>query len=1123
MSHRIVKTTTEKNDYLEAEILGSKILKAKGLLEDSVIGGLAFTGKFEKNKTQGQTTLENSSLAFNGQFKGNKANGIGMVKIANGLYIGEWAENLYHGYGRFIKPNLTIYEGFFYKGIRKGLGIEIFPKGDVYIGEFRDDAKHGLGLYFFGKGGFYYGFFIKGKREGFGILIDRHGLEVYRGNWKESRKWGRGIEHFPTGAKYDGFFVNGKREGCGMMEYSKQLTYIGTWKENKKHGFGKLECLSGEISGKFLEDKIVEASYVNPSVYYDELMKKILPKSVEAYIKKQNISILKRNRQSQEDLESLLTQSLNNLVYGLLGQQQQRLHVYLLTRSLLGCKLSIDQQISKLGFLLTHRPSLSFPLNVWEPKFDEFLGTKKDFSWSFYKLILDQKYESMEIRKNKEQVDMIITHKIVKGTLDKYTVEGANEQNGSILSFISNEGKRLQMIKKITVYPFFLLIENKIVENKSTRRVSFNDNFKGNLENIQEEVEKEKSKVSESENDHMSSQVRLEKMLKNKRVINFNKDFLSSNILIPKSGEGTSNKLEKQNLGILLSKKAIFYTGEFFFNSDKKVKKKLSMMLNIDSNGRIYSLGRDSVGAFLIVGSRWSDNSAHLMQKYFDDYEIEYKCFLFSDETIQGNWNTTNMKGGFVLRRLADRKLTDLIVPALDNLFPSKEMQRHVPISKIKRHGEIYSKAGLWAVPSFKEFLESSILAVLVRGSQGGVPISDLEEKEKILDERLFEEYRKMNSMNSDGGREEIQKNIESNMSDSIDTEDDHESQSGSESNDYITVNRNSKIFELKSILTEEALSNLRKTIKRKSMLSDANDMSRPEIRKLRSSRASFSLMNEDIRNRLDRLTNRTARVSSINSELEETRNRLKSIDISAKKQNASNEQNKAFLAKLSNIIGNLRKVSKEQEDDEIQNLLVEECFSWKGELVTLGKTEDFVMSNLFILKDRIEGVYNDADRLSYELAGSFSLRTNEFEIIGMSKCKSRSIKFKGSLNSKFELEGTLTSRPMNQAPSNLRLKMVGLSAKAELFEVEEGQLKREIPVLIKHTAHLIYGILKVDNSYMFLSGIKGTKGLFTIEIMAKHRSFRGMVLNQEVVETSLDEGQILKFKNNKIHLTIKY
>jgi hypothetical protein len=1123
MAHRIVKTTTDKKDYLEAEILGSKILKAKGLLEDSIIGSLAFTGKFEKNKTQGQTTLENSSLAFNGQFKGNKANGIGMVKIANGLYIGEWAENLYHGYGRFIKPSLAIYEGFFYKGIRKGLGTEILPQGEVYIGEFRNDTKHGLGLYFFGKGGFYYGFFKKGKREGFGILVDRHGLEVYRGYWKESRKWGRGIENFPNGAKYDGFFVDGKRDGCGMMEFSKQLTYIGLWKQNQKHGFGKVESLSGEISGKFLADKLVEASYVNPSVYYDNLMKDILPKSVEAYIKKKNITILKRNRQSQEDLESLLNQSLNNLIYTLLGQQQQRLHVYLLTRSLLGTKLSIDLQISKFGFLLTHRPSLSFPLNVWEPKFDEFLGTKKDFSWSFYKLILDKKYESMEIRKSKQVVDMIITHKIIKGTIDEFSMEGSNQQTGSILSFFSNKGQRLQMIKKVTVYPFFLLIENQMIKEKSDRRVSFNEDFKGGLDYIQEEFEKEKSKESYFTNDQISSEIRLEKMLKNKRVINFNKDFLSSNIQKSQTESTIKNELEEQDLGILLSRKAIFYTGEFFFNSDKKVKKKLSMMLNIDSDGRIYSLGRDSVGPFLIVGSRWSDNSAHLMQKYFEDYEIEYKCFLFSDETIQGNWNTTNMKGGFVLRRIPDRKLTDLIVPALDNLFPSQEMQRHVPISKIKRQGEMFSKAGIWAVPSFKEFLEGSILAVLVRGSQGGVPISDLEEKEKILDERLFEEYRKMNSLNSDEERIIIPN--DNNIDESIrpSTEEEYSEESRRDSDGYITINRSNRISDLKSILTEDALNSLRKTIKRKSMLSDANDLSKPEMRKLRGSRASFRVMNEDIRNRLDRLTNRTERVSTINSELAETRNRLKSIDISAKKSMIANEQNKAFLAKLSNIIGNLRKVTRDQEDEEIQNLLVEECFSWKGDLVTLGKTEDFVMSNLFILKDRIEGVYNDADRLSYELAGSFSLRTNEFEIIGMSKCKSRSIKFKGSMNSKFELEGTLTSRPMNQAPSNLRLKMVGLSAKAELFEVEESQLKKGIPVLIKHTAHLIYGILKLDNSYMFLSGIKGTKGLFSIEIMAKHRSFRGMVLKQEIVQTAIDEGQILKFKNNKIHLTIKY
>lgn len=1111
MSNRIVKTTTEKQDYLEAEVRGARILKAKGLLEDSVIGSLAFTGKFEKNKTQGPTTLENSSLAFKGQFKGNRANGIGTVRLGKGFYVGEWAGNLFHGYGRLIKSSLAVYEGFFYKGVRRGLGVEVLPKGEVYIGEFRDDAKNGLGLYFFGKGGLYYGFFKDGRREGFGVLVDKHGMEIYRGYWRASRKSGRGVEHFANGAKYDGFFSEGKREGCGMMEYSKQLTYIGTWKQNRKHGFGKVESVSGEVAGKFFEDSLVEGSYVNPSVYYDQLMKSLLPKSVEAFLKETGFSLSKKSRQSQEDLEGLLAQSLAGLVFGLVGQQQYRLHVYLVLRTLTGSKLDIEQQITKLGFLLMHRPSVTFPLNVWEPKFDEFLGNKRDFSWTYYKIFLDEKYESLEVRKSREPVDLVVTHKVVRGRVgDHSLVEGAHTADGSFLSFFGSQGARLETEKRMHVYPFFVLLESCGSPRKTPNRVSFDEHFGKSLERIREEPEAPAPAKPDQKEE------RLERMLQLKKEIDLEQDFLGPNLKEQVGRGGGDSDLETHGLGILLSKKAVFFRGEFFFSSEKKVKKKMSMMLNIDGDGRVYSVGRDSVGPFLVVGSRWSDNSAQLVQKYFDEYEIEFKCFLFTEETIQGNWTTTNMKGGFVLRRAPDLRLADLIAPALDSLFPSEDRQRHVPISKLKRPRETYAKAGLWAIGNFKEFLENSILAVIVRGSQGGIPVSETEEKDRVLDERLFEEYRKINNLGL--SEDEDQKLARRTLLEAeIERELEHSDSGGS--HDYETVNAPSLLGEGSRIPS-----------KRQSVLSGAKDMSFSEMRRLRHSRASFSLMNEDIRNRLDRLTvpgrepsHRNARLTSINSELEETRNRLKSVGLSEKKSAFLDSGNTAFLHKLSSIIGNLRKVSQKEEDKGIQALLAEDCFSWKGELVTLGKTEDFVVSNLFILKDRIEGVYSDADLLSYELAGSFSLRTNDFEIIGMSSCKSRSIKFKGSLNSRFELEGTLTSRPLNQMASNLRLKMVGSSARAELFEVEEARFRKEVPVLIKKTPHLIYGILKMDASYMFLSGAKGKDGLFSVEVMARKRSFRNIVLRQELVEVSETEAEILKFKNSRIHLTIKY
>ena len=64
-----------------------------------------------------------------------------------------------HGYGRIIKQNFSVYEGFFKRGQRQGVGVELLPTQELFVGEFKNDLKSGLGVYFFKQGGFYVGFF----------------------------------------------------------------------------------------------------------------------------------------------------------------------------------------------------------------------------------------------------------------------------------------------------------------------------------------------------------------------------------------------------------------------------------------------------------------------------------------------------------------------------------------------------------------------------------------------------------------------------------------------------------------------------------------------------------------------------------------------------------------------------------------------------------------------------------------------------------------------------------------------------------------------------------------------------------------------------------------------------
>lgn len=193
---------------------------------------------------------------------------------------------------------------------------------------------------------------------------------------------------------------------------------------------------------------------------------------------------------------------------------------------------------------------------------------------------------------------------------------------------------------------------------------------------------------------------------------------------------------------LLFQNKNTLYKGEFFFAEFPGKKREFWMLLNLDSDNHIYSVSRDSVGPFVCVGKKFSENSAKFYQKYFDDYEIYFECFYFSNDSIEGNWTTTNAKGHFVLKRDASFSLEKTVVDSLGDMLI---LLRHPPDTEtLAKSLKLLDGSMLGEVEEFKPFLEKSILAVMINGAQGGMP-SKKNDKEFEEVERLFEQYKNTN------------------------------------------------------------------------------------------------------------------------------------------------------------------------------------------------------------------------------------------------------------------------------------------------------------------------------------------------------------------------------------------
>ncbi len=204
---------------------------------------------------------------YTGQFKDSKPNGKGLYNFPPEhktyvSYEGDFVDGKQEGVGKFIDKKGNVYEGDVKAGKRDGKGKMTYANGSVYEGEWSQNKKHGKGKYNIitknGKPyGVYEGTFVNNIREtaeGDSAKFSYASGKVYVGEFKANRAHGFGRETY-KGKTYIGPFVKGKKqtgEGQTATYITKQGKYVGEFKNKNFNGKGTYTLSNGDVyEGEF--------------------------------------------------------------------------------------------------------------------------------------------------------------------------------------------------------------------------------------------------------------------------------------------------------------------------------------------------------------------------------------------------------------------------------------------------------------------------------------------------------------------------------------------------------------------------------------------------------------------------------------------------------------------------------------------------------------------------------------------------------------------------------------------------------------------------------------------------------------------------------------------------------
>ena len=229
-------------DRYEGELNGRGQMHGYGELKVRYTGegGEIYKGNFENGLAHGLGKYKyKNDWEYTGEFKDGKRHGHGNLVMNNGsYYVGEFMNNDKEGSGKQYRQKDDIeYDGFFKKGMFHGHGKYESKQLGNFEGEFTRHKFHGAGKMIYADKSKFDGHWVEDKKS-IGWFIDANG-DSYIGDWKNNMKHGKGKIFFANGDKYEGDFSFNKMDGLGKTSFRNGNSYDGSFRDGKRNGLGR--------------------------------------------------------------------------------------------------------------------------------------------------------------------------------------------------------------------------------------------------------------------------------------------------------------------------------------------------------------------------------------------------------------------------------------------------------------------------------------------------------------------------------------------------------------------------------------------------------------------------------------------------------------------------------------------------------------------------------------------------------------------------------------------------------------------------------------------------------------------------------------------------------------------